>query len=106
MSETRKTNRAINQKPKLANFIPQDLAVPIISCFGAGILLYFWFGIDPFICAGISIWMGCGYWLFVGDRPWLHLSRLFMKPPRWITARAKYQNQHGYIKIRERNHEN
>lgn len=100
MSGARKSNKAINQKPKFINILPADVALPILGCALVGILLYAWFSLNVFICIGVSLWLGATYWLYVGDKPWLHLSKITQKSPKWITAQTKYRNRHGNIKIR------
>ncbi len=105
MSQLRKTNKAISQKPRLFNLIPAELALPMIAAIGAGILLFSTFNLSPFICMGASFWIGSTYWIFVGDRHWLQMSKLLPKPPNWGTAQLKYHNRHQHLPIRRKNHE-
>ena len=91
MSEPRKSNKILNQKPKFVNFIPQELAIPMLSSVGVGFLLNIWFSVNAFLCVGIALWLGLTYWLYVGDKPHIHIAKLTMRKPTWGTAQAKYK---------------
>lgn len=93
----RKANRSLNQKPKFANLIPADLAFPLLIIAGLALIAHLNLSIPASWCIAITIWLGATYWIFVGDKPWLHISKLITKVPTWGTAQAKYHNIHPDI---------
>ena len=101
MSESRKSNRAINQKPKLFNVLPADVALPSLVCAGSSILLYAWFKLNGFICIGWFLWSTITYWLYVGNKPWINLAKLTQKRKFWVSTQVKYHNRDN-IKLREK----
>ena len=91
MTSPIKGNRSLGSKPKIANMIPADLGLPIIVFLGLSILGHTTLKIPPIICFGFFAWSSASWWLFAGDKPWLHLSKLMPKTPTWGTAQIKYR---------------
>lgn len=94
----RKTNKLLDKKPKIANFIPVEMGFPLFICGMVG-FLSFQAGLPLFWAIALSLWVGSSYWLLIGNKPWVYLTKLLRRVPTWGIARAKYQLQHKNIKV-------
>ena len=96
--EIRKTNKLLNAEPKIANFLPADMGLPLGVCGFIG-LISFQCGLPAFWAVGLSLWAGSAYWLFVGSKPWMHLTKILKKCPSWGLGRGKYKLRHKGITV-------
>ncbi|PSB11604.1 hypothetical protein C7B62_04950 [Pleurocapsa sp. CCALA 161] len=97
-----KSNQSLNKTPKKGNLVSEELAGPLIAIIAIAFLAGL-FGAPISWCVGFVLWSGFGWLLFAGRKPYIQIAKLTKKPPKWTTARIKYEPREN-IPLKKNDH--
>lgn len=95
-----KANQDLGKTPKVGNLISEEYFGPLLS-IGLIAFIASLCGVPVRYCVGFVLWVGGGWLLWAGKKPYLQIAKLLKKKPNWATARIKYQPKEN-IRLRKK----